>query len=182
LNAYKRTYIKLAYYKLDELALGRSALKLDLENDLLILIYDLARQMRTRVDREAAKFGMTRAQWVILARLERQPGLSQNELAAVAEVAPITIGRLVDRLEEQGLVKRCPDPKDRRIWRLSLTPKADPFLKLVQQYRADLRALMTRNIDKNALDAMAKNLRTMKENLNSALNGGETGENIDDCA
>ena len=54
---------------------------------------------------------MTRAQWVILARLERQPGLSQNELAALAETAPITIARLVDRLEALGLVERCPDPQ-----------------------------------------------------------------------
>src|SRR5262249_50932184 len=47
---------------------------------------------------------------IILLRLEREPGLSQNELAAIAEVAPITIARLVDRLEECGLVERRPDP------------------------------------------------------------------------
>ena len=74
----------------------------DLENDFLVLLYDVARQMRTRADQMARAHGMTRAQWVILARLERQPGLSQNELAALAEIAPITIARLVDRLEARA--------------------------------------------------------------------------------
>jgi MarR family len=45
----------------------------------------------------------------IMARLERQPGMSQNELAAIAEVAPITVARLVDRLGALGLVERCTD-------------------------------------------------------------------------
>ena len=111
----------------------------DLENDFLVLLYDVARQMRTRADQMARAHGMTRAQWVILARLERQPGLSQNELAALAEVAPITIARLVDRLEEMGLVERCPDPADRRIWRLRLTAKAAPHLRDIKRYRAELR-------------------------------------------
>ncbi len=146
----------------------KCAMQTDLENDLLLLLYDVARMMRTRADQEARKSGMTRAQWIILARLERQPGLSQNELAAVAEVAPITIARLVDRLEEQGLVKRCPDPEDRRIWRLRLTPEAAPHLRRIESYRADLRALMTRDVDAGSLDALALSLRQMKDNLNAS--------------
>jgi DNA-binding transcriptional regulator YhcF (GntR family) len=58
----------------------------------------------THADQMVREHGMTRAQWIILARLERQPDLSQNELAALAEVAPITVARLVDRLEALGLV------------------------------------------------------------------------------
>src|SRR5208283_453122 len=105
----------------------------DLENHFLVLLYDVARQMRTRADQMARAHGMTRAQWVILARLERQPGLSQNELAALAEVTPMTIARLVDRLEKLGLVERCPDPQDRRIWRLRLTEKAVPHLQHIKR-------------------------------------------------
>ena len=65
---------------------------------------------------------MTRAQWAILIWLERQPGLSQKELAEILEVEPITVARLIDRLEERGMVERRPDPRDRRIWRLHLLP------------------------------------------------------------
>jgi MarR family transcriptional regulator for hemolysin len=141
----------------------------DLENDFLVLLYDVARQMRTRADQMARAHGMTRAQWVILARLERQPGLSQNELAALAEVAPITIARLVDRLEEMGLVERCPDPADRRIWRLRLTAKAEPHLRHVKRYGAELRALMTKDLEPEMLETVALGLRKMKDNLHSTL-------------
>ena len=111
---------------------------------------------------------MTRAQWIILARLERQPGISQNELAAAAEVTPITIARLIDRLEEQGLVERCPDPLDRRIWRLRLTKKAEPHLKLIQRYRVEQRELMTKDVDPKVLESLVQTLRIMKHNLSAS--------------
>ena len=84
------------------------------ESDVLVLLYDVARHMRTYADQMARAHGMTRAQWVILARLERQPDLSQNELAALAEVTPMTIARLIDRLEAltgqlQGAYKKQSD-------------------------------------------------------------------------
>ena len=65
------------------------------------MLHDVARLLRTRFDQRARTHGMTRAQWVILARLSRQPGLSQNELAGICEVEPITVARLVDRLEKR---------------------------------------------------------------------------------
>ena len=105
------------------------------DKDFLFLISDLARHMRTQADQRAREHGMTRAQWVILLRLERQPNLSQNELAALAEVEPITVARLVDRLEARGLVERHPDPKDRRVWRLRLTPAAAPVLRAPAEAR-----------------------------------------------
>ena len=141
----------------------------DLEDDFVVLLYDVARQMRTVMDQMARDHESTRAQCIILARLERQPGLSQNELAAIAEVAPITVARLVDRLEEQGLVERCTDPKDRRIWRLRLTPAAAPVLRDIKMYRAEMRTLMTKGITPAALKTMVAGLRTMKENLGGRL-------------
>ena len=137
------------------------------DRDVLVLLYDAARHMRTYADQMARAHGMTRAQWVILARLERQPDLSQNELAAVAEVTPMTIARLIDRLEALGLVKRCVDPKDRRIWRLRLTPAAAPLLDEIKEMRAKLHAVMTKEIDPAVLDTMSVGLRQMKENVSS---------------
>jgi MarR family transcriptional regulator, transcriptional regulator for hemolysin len=137
----------------------------DLDHDLLIQLYDVARHMRTYADQRARAQGMTRAQMIILARLERQPDISQNELAAAAEVAPMTIARLIDRLEETGLVKRCVDPDDRRAWRLRLTPAAAPILREIKRARAELHNDMTRGIEPAVLDAMAAGLRQMKQNL-----------------
>jgi MarR family transcriptional regulator, transcriptional regulator for hemolysin len=139
----------------------------DLESDLVILLHDVARQMRTYADQLAQAHGLTRAQMVILARLERQPDVSQNELAAAAEVAPMTIARLIDRLEKLGLVKRCTDPEDRRVWRLRLTPAAAPLLREIKRFRTKLRGVMTDGIDPAVLDAMITGLRLIKKNVSS---------------
>jgi MarR family transcriptional regulator, transcriptional regulator for hemolysin len=142
-------------------------MRANLETDVLILLYDVARHMRTHADQMAREHGLTRAQWIILVRLERQGDLSQNELAAIAEVAPITVARLVDRLEALGLVKRCADPQDRRIWRLRLTPAARPVLRDIKRCREKLRKIMTRGIDRADLRAMQTGMRRMKENISN---------------
>ena len=135
------------------------------DTDFLFLLYDVARSMRTRADQRARTRGMTRAQWVILARLERQPGLTQNELAAIVEVEPITIGRLVDRLETRGLVERKADPRDRRVWRLHLRPAATPILREIADYRAELHELITAGVDPATQKIITDGLLQMKANL-----------------
>jgi DNA-binding MarR family transcriptional regulator len=137
-----------------------------LDRDPLILLYDVARSIRTRFDQRARAFGMTRAQWIILARLERQPGISQNEMAAICEVEPITVGRLVDRLEAHGLVQRRPDPSDRRIRRLHLLPAAKPILEEIARQRDWMSRRLTAGVDDAALDGLADTLLVLKDNLN----------------
>lgn len=135
------------------------------DRDLLILIHDVARLLRTRADQRARTRGMTRAQWVILARLARQPGLSQNEMAAVCEVEPITIARLVDRLEARGLLERRPDPSDRRIWRLHLLPPAKPIVAEIDRHRAALNAESTAGMGAETQDFLIDALLQIKANL-----------------
>lgn len=108
---------------------------------------------------------MTRAQWVILAWLELRPGLSQNELAALVEVEPITVARLVDRLEAHGVVERRADPKDRRIRRLHLTPAAAPALKEIHIYRAQTSGAMRAAIGDERLAALTGSLLDLKASL-----------------
>jgi DNA-binding MarR family transcriptional regulator len=133
--------------------------------DPLFLIYDVARLMRTRADRRARKRGMTRAQWVVLAWLELKPGISQVELAELVEVEPITVARLIDRLENCGLVERRADPKDRRVRRLVLTEKAAPLLEEIRQYRAELLETISAGLPPGAMEAMSDALLTIKSNL-----------------
>ena len=139
----------------------------DLDDDLLVLLSDVSRHMRTYADQLAQTHGMTRAQLIILARLQMQPDLSQNELAALAEVAPMTIAKLIDRLEALALVKRCADPADRRVWRLRLTPAAAPILREIKNYRAKLHNAMTKGIQPAVLKTMTRGLRQMKQNVSS---------------
>lgn len=137
----------------------------DLEREPLFLLYDVARLMRTRADQRARRMGMTRAQWVILAWLELQPGLSQNELANLVEVEPITVARLVDRLEARSLVERRADPKDRRIRRLHLTAAAEPALRDIRAYRAELSGRMNAALGSEQLSALTASLMQLKSNL-----------------
>jgi MarR family transcriptional regulator for hemolysin len=136
-----------------------------LETDVLFLLYDVARLMRTRADQRARRRGMTRAQWVILSWLERQSGISQSDLAGLVEVEPITVCRLIDRLEARGLVERRADPKDRRVRRLHLTAKAKPILDEIHAYRDELRQEVTEGISDAALKSQIETLLRMKSNL-----------------
>jgi MarR family transcriptional regulator for hemolysin len=136
-----------------------------LETDVLFLLYDVARLMRTRADQRARRRGMTRAQWVILSWLERQSGISQSDLAGLVEVEPITVCRLIDRLEARGLVERRADPKDRRVRRLHLTAKAKPILDEIHAYRDELRQEVTAGISDAALKSQIETLLRMKSNL-----------------
>lgn len=133
-----------------------------------MLLYDVARQMRIYADQLAAEHGTTRAQWSIVAWLDRRPGITQNELAALAELSPMTVARLIDRLEAQGLVRRCNDAQDRRVWRLQLTPAAAPLLQSITSYRAKLHKVMAQGIDAATLEAMTTGLARMKNNLGAA--------------
>src|ERR1700760_4217398 len=133
--------------------------------ELLVELYDVPRLMRPRFDRWARAYGMTRAQGVILARLSRQPGMTQNEMAGLCEVEPITVGRLVDRLEARGLIERRLDPADRRIRRLHLMPAAAPILKEIERYKSDLMEEITEGLDETTLETVTDALLRMKQQL-----------------
>jgi DNA-binding MarR family transcriptional regulator len=131
----------------------------------MFLLPDVARLLRIDADKRARAHGMTRAQWGILIWLERQPGLSQKELAELLEVEPITVARLIDRLEARGMVERRPDPKDRRIWRLHLRPPAHGVLREIDRQREEMRAMVTGGLDDATIDTMTEALITMKLTL-----------------
>jgi DNA-binding MarR family transcriptional regulator len=115
-----------------------SAVRTGFDRDFQIQLHDVSRRLRTRFDRWARTYGLTRAQGVILARLHCQPGLSQIEMAAICEVEPITVGRLVDRLVARGLIERRFDPADRRIRRLHLLPASEALVQKIEAYRTEL--------------------------------------------
>ena len=136
-----------------------------MNHEMLVELYDVARLMRTRFDRWARTYGMTRAQGIILARLARQPGMTQNEMAGLCEVEPITVGRLVDRLETRGLLERRLDPADRRIRRLHLLPAAEPILTEIQRYKNELLGEITSDLDEATMELLTDALLKMKARL-----------------
>ncbi|MGZ8347433.1 MAG: MarR family winged helix-turn-helix transcriptional regulator [Allosphingosinicella sp.] len=100
--------------------------------NIAIEIAETARLLRREANRRFAQLGTTGAQWRVLARLKLSDGRRQVELAEALDVEPITLCRMVDRLEEAGLVERRKDPEDRRAWRIFLTDAAAPIVARMQ--------------------------------------------------
>jgi len=86
-----------------------------------VVISDVARLIRTTFDRRVRELGITRAQWLLLTRLHRNPGVSQSELADLMEVERASAGRMIDRMEANGWVERRAQNGDRRVKRVYLT-------------------------------------------------------------
>lgn len=95
-----------------------------MEDNIAILLAQVARLMRRNFDERARAIGVTRPQWQVISTLSRQEGINQGTLADLLDVEPITTARMIDRLQEAGLVERRPDPADRRAWRLYLTERS----------------------------------------------------------
>ncbi|HEX3811080.1 MAG TPA: MarR family transcriptional regulator [Rhizomicrobium sp.] len=150
------------------------------DRDFLILLHTLAGLMRTRADQVARTHGMTRAQWIILARLGRQQGLSQNELAVICEVEPITIARQIDKLEARGLVERRPDPMDRRIWRLHVLPAAKPLIAEITDYREALNDECLGGIDSETQEFVIDTLLQIKSNLTANATKAAALESVEE--
>ena len=96
-----------------------------------VVISDVARLLRTEFDRRVRRLGITRAQWLVLTRLHRNPGASHSELAELMEVEKATAGRMIDRMVANGWVERRVQPDDRRVKRVYLTPEAERVHKRI---------------------------------------------------
>ena len=131
----------------------------------LIEIGETGHAIRRAFDRRAAELGVTRAQWRVLARLSREPGLRQVDLADHLDIEPITLCRIVDRLEEAGLVERQRDPADRRAWRLLLTDTANPIVEKLRRVAAQLAADVFAGISAEEIEAMRSVLARARSNV-----------------
>ena len=135
------------------------------ERNIGWLLHDVARLMRKRFEQNARELGLTRSQCQVLAHLSRNDSIQQGLLADILEVEPITLTRILDRLEEAGLVERRPHPKDRRIRLLSLTAAAHPLLAEIFAIGALTRGEAMEGISDEDRDRLFDILSGMKANL-----------------
>jgi DNA-binding MarR family transcriptional regulator len=140
-------------------------IRLVMEESIGFLLGDVARLMRRRFDERARLLGVTRAQWKVLFTLSRQEGLNQGALAERIEVEPITLCRMIDRLEEAGLVERRRDPADRRAWRIYLTERAHPVIAELRTLADALFVHAMTGISEADHTHLAATLRTIHANL-----------------
>jgi MarR family transcriptional regulator for hemolysin len=137
--------------------------------EILFLISDVGRLLRTYADQKARRFGQTRAQWAVLLRLERLEGLKQSDLAEDLDNKPITLTRLVDRLCNKGLIERRADPNDRRAKRLYLTPAARPLLDRISEQVEELAEKVLAGLDPLAIESIISQMGLARENLRQAI-------------
>src|SRR6266851_7850633 len=134
-----------------------------LEREVAFNINDVARLLKTYADQRARDFGMTRAQWAVLARVERSEGLKQCELADTLDLQPITLTRLIDRLCDSGLIERRSDPDDRRAKRLFLTAAARPMLEQLGALGEDMMATALAGVSRESVEQIVAQLAVVKE-------------------
>lgn len=132
------------------------------------LVSDVARLLRRSFDRRLEPLGLTQAQWRALAHLWREPGMKQAELAERLEIQPITLTRLVDRMEAAGWVERRDDPNDRRASRLHCTEQALPLVEQMQDRVAETLAEALAGLSPAARRELVGALALVKENLTAA--------------
>jgi DNA-binding MarR family transcriptional regulator len=99
-----------------------------MDENIGTLLAQVSRLLRRSFDERARGMGVTRPQWQVMSLLRLNAGSNQGNLAEMLEVEPITLGRMIDRLQDAQLVERRPDPADRRAWRLHLTGKGQALL------------------------------------------------------
>lgn len=144
--------------------------------DFLFAVFETQRLLRLYADKLAREYGLTRAQWAVLAKLERTQGQKQAELADVMEMAPISLTRLIDKLCECGLVERRSDDSDRRIKRLYLTEKAQPMLVKLAALRNEITATALAGLAPDDVRRMVSQLETVKDNVREAVQAGQTAK------
>jgi MarR family transcriptional regulator for hemolysin len=88
------------------------------------LLHDASRLLRKRFEQNASRYGLSSAQWRLLVRVFKEEGIPQARLAELLEVEPISVSRLVDRMEEGGWIERRADAADRRVRNIFLSDKS----------------------------------------------------------
>jgi MarR family transcriptional regulator for hemolysin len=137
------------------------------ERSIGFLVHDVARLVRKRFEQyaRAKNLGLTRSQASVLGRLSLQEGINQVTLAQQLELEPITLVRLLDRLQAAGLIERRADPQDRRARVLFLTPAARPLLGRVGALAQDVYEEALAGLPTDERERMLAALRLMKRNL-----------------
>ena len=133
-------------------------------------IGETSHALRKAFDRMAVGLGVTRAQWKVLFRLTRQPGMRQVDLADMLDIEPITLCRIVDRLEDAALVERTRDPADRRAWRLHVTAQAQPLVAKLKAVGAELVEQAFDGIDPKDIDIARQVLARARQNASQCAN------------
>lgn len=135
------------------------------ERNEAVLMHDIARLTRRNFERKARSLGLTRSQWMVIGIVRRFPGIKQAELAERMDVQPITVGRLIDRMEKDGWIERKADPRDRRAKRLHLTKRVQAIASQIRNMALVTRKDALAGITQSEHETLLRLLTCIKNNL-----------------
>jgi MarR family transcriptional regulator for hemolysin len=141
---------------------------MEVDATLGFLLHDVARLLKKRFGQNSRRSGLTRSQWQVLTYLAQNEGINQARLAELIEIEPITLGRIVDRLEAMGLIERHPHPTDRRTWLLHLVEAARPKLEQIRELGDVIHEEALAGVSEDDGQRLLKTLEAMKANLTEA--------------
>jgi len=140
------------------------------------LLHHVDRLLKKRFEQNSRESGLTRSQWQVLSYLAQNEGINQARLAGLIEIEPITLGRIVDKLEAMGLIKRNPHPTDRRRWLLHLMPAARSRLEQAGEYGDVTRREALAGVSEADKQHLLKTLQALKQNLTQACDAPHAGQ------
>lgn len=139
------------------------------EENIGLLIHDVARLLRVLYDRQMASIGLTRSQWWLLTYLFFKDGINQSELAILMDMEKAPLSRLLDRMEKKGWVIRKNESKDRRTKNIYLSETIKPLISSMRdkaaEYRRESLSILT-DKERNKLKAI---LQILKQDLTSKI-------------
>ena len=141
--------------------------------NFLFTLGEVQRMMRAYADKQASRYGITRAQWAVLAKVERTEGMKQTELAEQMEMQPITLTRLIDKLCDNDWIERRGDESDRRVNRLYLRKAGRQLLGKLSGLRSELTDTALDGISPPDAQRLLAQLESIKENVRNAIQGSE---------
>jgi DNA-binding MarR family transcriptional regulator len=134
------------------------------------LIHDSARLLRKRFEAKGSAYGLSAAQWRLLVRLVKEEGVAQARLAELLEIEPISVSRLLDRMEEGGWIERRQDASDRRVRMIFPTDKSREAFAAIKSVAGEVYDLALAGLTESEKLTLVKGLNAIITNLSD----GET--------
>ena len=139
------------------------------EENIGLLIHDVARLLRVLYDRQMASIGLTRSQWWVLTYLRFKEGINQSDLAALLDIEKAPLSRLLDRMETKGWIVRKIEGKDRRLKTIYLSDSVKPHIASMRDKAADYRKQSLSILDSKDLNKLRDLLQILKKDLSTKI-------------
>jgi DNA-binding MarR family transcriptional regulator len=129
----------------------------------------VARELRTVLDRDLARFGLRAQQAAVLLRCARLPGAKPTQLAAAVGTDTAGITGIIDQLEKKGLVERRTDPLDRRAVQIEPTAAGRELIAPLRDVFLSANEILLAGFSSSEITAFAGLLTRLRSNLGARL-------------